>query len=173
MNEKKEFDGNTPIDETNKKDALDCKVVHEEGGVFEKPLELNEETVEKVKEAIAEEVRQEAGISDKDSELFKQMCLEADMPVEFLDKNFKLGAQELDIRGLSKKNTNQMFFRTLVLHSVYLKNITTSLLDITRLLLVLLDNQGIADIVKATDDIVDKINEQTEALKQIKKQQNN
>ena len=89
---------------------------------IEKPLELNEETVEKVKEAVAEEVRQEAGISDQDAELFKQMCLEADMPVEFLDKHFKLGAQELDIRELSKKNTNQIFFRALVLQNVYLKN---------------------------------------------------
>lgn len=139
--------------------------------VIEKPLELNEETVEKVKAAIAEEVIAEAGIKEKESGLFKQMCEEAAMPVEYLDKNFKLGDNELDIRSLSKRNLNQMFFRTLVLHSVYLKNITSSLLDITRLLLVKLDHDGVPDIVKATDDIVDKINEQTELLKEIKKQQ--
>lgn len=153
----------------------DCREQSGEDGarpVLDTPIELNEETVEKVKEAIAEEVRQEAGISAKDSELFKKMCEEATMPIEYLDKHFKLGENELDIRQLSKKNTNQMFFRTLVLHSVYLKNITTSLLDITRLLLVLLDHQGVEDIVKATDDIVDKINEQTEMLKQLKKQEN-
>lgn len=138
--------------------------------VLETPLELNEETIAKVKEAIADEVRAEAGISAKDSELFKQMCDEATMPVEYLDKDFKLGQNELDIRSLSKRNFNQMMFRTLVLHSVYLKNITTSLLDITRLLLVKLDHDGVKDIVKATDDIVDKINEQTEALKELKKQ---
>jgi len=138
--------------------------------VLEKPLELNPETIEKVKEAVAEEVRQEAGISEKQSELFKQMCEEASMPVKYLDKDFTLGPNELDIRGLSKKNTTQMMFRTLVLHSVYLKNITTSLLDITRLLLVLLDHQGVPDIVKATDDIQAKLAEQQETLKELKKQ---
>ena len=136
--------------------------------VIEKPLELTEEAVAKVKEAIAEEVRQEAGIDDKSSELFKQMCEEATMPVEFLDKHFKLGENELDIRQLSKKNLNQMFFRTLVLHSVYLKNITTSLVDITRLLLIFLDKYGVEDIVKATDDIIEKIAEQNELNKKQK-----
>lgn len=156
--------------------ALAEKKCHEENDeegnkkVIDSPIELNEETVEKVKEAIADEVIAEAGISEKQSGLFKQLCEEAAMPIEYLDKNFKLGENELDIRGLSKRNLNQMFFRTLVLHSVYLKNITSSLLDITRLLLVLLDHNGVEDIVKATDDIVDKINEQTEVLKNLKKQ---
>ena len=95
------------------------------------------------------------------------------MPVEYLDKDFKLGDNELYIRSLSKRNYNQMIFRTLVLQNVYLKNVTSGLLDITRLLLVLLDKLGVEDIVKATDDIVDKINEQTELLKNLKKQQNN
>lgn len=142
-------------------------------GVIEKPIELNEETIEQVKARIADEVREEAGISAKDSDLFRQMCEEASMPVEYLDKDFKLGDNELDIRSLSKRNYNQMIFRTLVLQNVYLKNVTSGLLDITRLLLVLLDKLGVEDIVKATDDIVDKINEQTELLKNLKKQQNN
>lgn len=136
--------------------------------VIEKPLELNEETIAKVKEAVAEEVRQEAGISDEQSELFRQMCDEATMPVEFLDKHFKLGDNELDIRQLSKKNFNQMIFRTLVLHSVYLKNIVTSLVDLTRLMLIKLDHDGIEDIVKATDDIIEKIAAQNELNKKQK-----
>ena len=98
------------------------------------------------------------------------MCEEATMPIEYLDKDFKLGQNELDIRSLSKKNLNQMLFRTLVLQNVYLKNVQTSLLDLTRLFLVLLDKLGVEDIVKSTDDIVEKINEQTEALKELKKQ---
>lgn len=150
------------------KENLEPKQENEE--VIEKPLEVNEENLEKLKEAIANEIIEENGIKESESGLFKKMCEEASMPIEYLDKNFKLGPNELDIRGLSKRNLNQMFFRTLVLHSVYLKNITSSLLDITRLLLVLLDHQGVKDIVKSTDDIVDKINEQTEALKQLKQQ---
>ena len=140
----------------------------QEEEVIEKPLELTEEAVAKVKEAVAEEVRQEAGISDAQSELFKQMCEEATMPVEFLDKHFKLGDNELDIRQLSKKNFNQMLFRTLVLQNVYLKNIVTSLIDLTRLMLIKLDHDGIEDIVKATDDIIEKIAEQNELNKKQK-----
>ena len=132
----------------------------ETGEVLDTPIELNEENVQKVKEAVADEVRAEAGIPDEQSDLFKQMCEEAEMPVEFLDKDFVLGKNELDIRKLSNKNKFQMFFRTLVLHSVELKNIRSILLDIMRLILVFLDKYGVEDIVKATDDIVAKLSEQ-------------
>ena len=134
---------------------------------IENPLELNEENIKKVKEEIADEVRKEAGISDEQSELFKKMCEEATMPVEFLDKDFKLGENELDIRKLSNKNFRQMLFRTLVLQNVYLKNLTSSLLDITRLLLIKLDHDGIENIVKATDDIIEKISEQNDLKKKL------
>ena len=136
--------------------------------VLDTPIELNEENVEKLKAAIADEVREEAGISASQSDLFRKMCEEATMPVEYLDKDFKLGENELDIRSLSKRNFNQMIFRALVLQNVYLKNITTSLLDITRLLLVKLDHDGVEDIVQATDDIQAKLTEQQESLKALK-----
>ena len=158
MNEKK----NEPLQPNNEP---------EKEQVIEKPLDVTPENVKKVKEAIAEEVRQEAGISDDQAELFKQMCLEADMPVEFLDKDFKLGNQELDIRKLSQRNFKQMIFRTLVLQNVYLKNLTTSLIDITRLLLIKLDHDGVEDIVGATDDIIEKIAEQNKVHDLKKKQQ--
>lgn len=93
------------------------------------------------------------------------------MPVEFLDKDFKLGNQELDIRKLSQRNFKQMIFRTLVLQNVYLKNLTTSLIDITRLLLIKLDHDGVEDIVGATDDIIEKIAEQNKVHDLKKKQQ--
>lgn len=159
--------------------AQEVKAANEE--VIEKPIELNDESIQKVKEAIAEEVRQEAGISDEQAELFKQMCIEADMPVEFLDKDFKLGSQELDIRKLSKKNLLQLYFRQQTLHQIYLKQIHNSLLDITRLLMVFLDKYGIEDIVKSTDDVQAKLEEQQglkrkeleEAAKAAKEQENN
>lgn len=135
--------------------------------LIEKRIDLSEENIKKLKDQIADEVREEAGISEEHSDLFREMLDEATMPVEYLDKDFKLGTNELDIRSLSKKNKEQMFFRAFVLHSVYLKNIQSSLLDITRLLLILLDRQGVENIVQATDDIIVKINEQNEALRKI------
>lgn len=147
---------------------IDEKETKNEGEeVIDTPIELTEENIAKVKEAIADEVRQEAGISDEQSQEFKEMLAEATMPVEFLDKDFKLGDNELDIRKLSKKNLEQMFFRNNVLNTVELRNIRKILLDIMRLLLVLLDHQGVENIVKSTDDVVAKMSEQNDLVKDL------
>lgn len=146
------------------KEILETKdeVKEEEGkeSAINKPLDCTPENAKKVVESIAEEVRKDAGISEEQSAIFKQMCIDAEMPVEFLDKDFKLGPQELDIRKLSKRNLLQLFFRQQTLHQIYLKQILNSLVDITRLNLVLLDKLGVEDIVKATDDVQDKLSEQ-------------
>ena len=135
--------------------------------VIEQKIDLTPENIKKVKDAIAEEVRQEAGISDEESAAFREMLEEATMPVELFDKDFKLGANELDIRKLNKKNYDQMIFRTLVLQAVCLKNVQRSMVDLTRLIMIICDKLGIENIVKATDDIIVKITEQNEELKKI------
>ena len=127
--------------------------------------EISKEVIRQVKEKVADEVRKEAGISDEQSAAFREMLDEATMPVEYLDKDFELGQNELDIRTLSKRNLNQMYFRTFVLQSVYLRNVSKSLIDITNLLLVLADKLGVEDIIHATDEVLDKIREENEALK--------
>lgn len=137
----------------------------QEGAASLADTEITQEVIDQVKEKVADEVRKEAGIGEEQSEAFRQMCEEACMPVEYLDKDFKLGPNELDIRTLSKRNQNQMFFRTLVLHGVYLRNISKSLIDVTNLLLVLADKLGVQDIIHATDEVLDKIREENETLK--------
>ena len=112
--------------------------------------------VEAIKKKIAEEVKEQANIKEEEAGLFEKMLEEATMPVVLDDDEFKLGPSELDIRGLSKRNTNQMFFRTLVLQNVYLKQLLTASLDQIRLLMVICDKLGVVNISKATDEVARK-----------------
>lgn len=142
--------------------------ITEEAEKESKPLEINEEVKERIVEQFKQEAIKNAGISDKDAENFEKILDEALMPVNLTDKDFKLGARELDIRNLSNKNKYQMFFRSLVLQTVRLNNIQSSLLDLTRLFMVLLDKLGVEDVVKATDDVLEKLSEQ-QGLKNFRK----
>lgn len=134
------------------------------GNEKKQPVRVTEEDVEKVKEGIKEAVIKEHGISEEQAKLYEQMVKEAQMPVTMKDEDFELGIQELDIRGLSKKNKEQMFFRSLVLFNVYSKQILTSLIDTTRLLMIIADKLGIEDIIEATDDILEKIAKQRQDI---------
>lgn len=159
------------------KEKIQNPTTQEEESLIDKPLDLNDpETIKKVRDEIANEVIKDNEIPEEQAEAFKQMLEEATMPVELKDEEFKLGDNELDIRGLSDKNIIQMFFRTLALQSVWLKNITTSLIDLTRLMMIHLDHEGVKDIVKATDDIIEKIKKQnqvkSEKLDNVKKDLN-
>ena len=127
----------------------------------------SEEDIAKLKEEIKEEVIADNAPTNEQNELFKKVMEEASMPVEMTDKDFKLGDNELDIRKLNPKNTKQMMFRQGVLQNVYLKQIMTSLIDITRLLMVVCDHIGVEDIVGATDDVIEKVAEKNQELKEV------
>lgn len=128
------------------------------------PVRVTEEDVEKVKEGIKEAVLKDHGIDEEQAKLYNEMLKEAQMPVTMKDEDFQLGIQELDIRGLSKKNREQMLFRALVLQNVYAKQLLTSLIDTTRLLMIIADKLGIEDIIGATDDIIEKISKQRQDI---------
>lgn len=140
------------------------EVITEEGVKIE-----NDEDIAKVREKIEENVVQENSLDEKRAELFKKALEEASMPVLLTNDKFKLGESELDIRKLSKPNKEQMQFRQGVLNVVYLKQILSSLIDVTRLLMVIADKIGVENIVKATDDIIEKAKEQNDALKGVLK----
>lgn len=128
------------------------------------PVQVTEEDVKKVKEAIDEAVIKDHGIDEEQAKLYNEMLKEAQMPVEMKDEDFKLGVQELDIRGLSKKNREQMLFRALVIQNIYGKQLLTSLIDVTRLLMIIAEKLGIEDIIAATDDIIEKIAKQRQDI---------
>ena len=111
-------------------------------------------SVEELKKKVAEDVKANANIKPEETDTFMEMLQEAMMPVTMTDEEFELGSKELDIRSLSKKNTTQMLFRTLVLQNVYLKQLLTASIDQIRLLMVLADKMGVENISKATDEVV-------------------
>ena len=138
----------------------------EEGDIIVK----GEEDIAEMKEEIKKEVIAENTPTDAQQELFNKILEEAQMPVTMKDEDFTLGPNELDIRGLSKKNQSQMVFRSLVLQNVYLKQCLTSIIDTTRLLMVIANKMGVENIPEATDEVMDKLFEQNAELKKLKEQ---
>lgn len=119
-------------------------------------LGLGEKDVQKVKAEVEKKVVENHVLNKEQQKIFSRIMDEAHMPVHFSDSKFKLGENELDIRDLSKKNKEQMTFRQSTLELVYLKQILTTLIDISRLLMVVADKLGVEDIIAATDVVIEK-----------------
>lgn len=130
---------------------------------------IKKEDVNVVEQEVTKKVTEQHVLNPEQQELFKEVLEAAKMPVTMTDAKFQLGENELDIRHLSKTNKEQMMFRTNVLSNVYLKQCLTSLVDITRLLMVIADKLGVENIVGATDEIIDKIDAQTKFRDKLKK----
>lgn len=122
----------------------------------EKPKINKEKVLGKMKEDIKKGVIAESQATPEMEELYNEALKIADMPVTMKDEDFVLGKQELDIRGLSTENQTQMMFRQFTLMIVYLKQIMTSVIDVTRLEMVIADKLGVEDLIQATDDILEK-----------------
>lgn len=127
----------------------------------------SEEDIAKLKDQIEDEVVNEHSISEEQQKLFEKALEEASMPVELTDEKFKLGASELDIRKLNKRNYQQMMFRIGALQIVYDKQILTTLVDLTRLCMVIADKLGVEDIVAATDEVIEKVTNKNKELKEL------
>ena len=124
--------------------------------------EINEK-VEQAKKIIKEKVIADHEVDDDTQEIMARILEEAKMPIELKNEDFKMGERELDIRGLSSKNRDQMLFRMLVLNNVYQRQNALTLIDIMRLMMILLKQMGVENIEKAIDDL---IQEQTQKIKQ-------
>ena len=131
---------------------------------------LTEEDVKVVKEEVERKVKEQHVLNPEQQELFQQILEAAKMPVRLDNKDFKLGENELDIRYLSKQNKEQMFFRQMTLQNVYLKQILTSLVDVSRLLMVVADFLGVKDIIGKTDEIIEKLEKENKIREQLKAQ---
>lgn len=142
---------------------IDEKKINEEATSPEEEVNLTEEDVQAVKKAIKKAQLNSTQLSPENQALFEKMMKEADMPIVLQDKDMKLGKQELDVRLLDRKNWRQMEFRQLILQNVYLKQVVMGQTDLLRMLMVIADKLGVTDIVKATDDVQAKIEEQEEA----------
>lgn len=134
-------------------------------------LGLTKADVKEVKKKTKKEVLKQHVLNEDQEKLFQEMLENAGMPVEMHDTDFKLGKQELDIRYLNRHNQTQMMFRQLTLQNVYLKQALTSLIDLTRLTMVIADKLGVPDIIQATDDIIEKIEKANKIKEQLKRKE--
>ena len=123
---------------------------------------LTQKEKQQAKSVLKEKALQESGVSPEDAKKVEDMLKLAKMPIVIKDKDIKLGDGEVDFRELSETNTRQMLFRYLTLNNVYLKDIRDSLIDIQKLLIILAKTQGVTDIIKATDEIVEELRKQAE-----------
>jgi len=129
---------------------------------------LVEKDVEDVKKLNEKKVTEQHVLNKEQQEIFSRMLDEAKMPVKMTDGKFALGENELDIRYLSKSNKEQMFFRQLTLLNVDNRQMMTTLIDITRLLMIVCDKLGVEDIVAATDEVLERVGRIEDVRKQLK-----
>ena len=119
----------------------------------------------------AEMKKMGVNITDENVQKVEDILKAARMPVTLKDKDVVMGEREIDIRNLSPQNREQLMFRMLELQNVNTKNCLDSLIDITRLMMLILKKMGYDDIVKATDDLMIEVAQkeaEKEALKQEK-----
>ena len=114
---------------------------------------LTEKDVKNVRNAVEKAAKAKADADPKDIERFKELLNQSKMPVEISDGDFKLGEGELDVRGLSDANYRQLMFRVNVIKANHLRDISQSMVDIERLLMLVLKTQGVGDIGKALEDL--------------------
>lgn len=116
--------------------------------------ETSEKTLENFKEEKKEKFLGEATPNEDEKELAKKIFEEARMPLELKDDEVKCGEGEIDIRGLSRKNRDQMIYRVLMLNLVYLRQMCQNQTDLFRLQAAELRALGVKNITSAIEEAI-------------------
>lgn len=118
---------------------------------------LTEKDVKNVRNAVEKAAKAKAGADPKETERFKELLAQCKLPVEIEDKDFAMGEGELDVRKLSEANYRQLMFRVNVLKANHLRDISQTLVDVERLLMLVLKAQGVEDIGKALNGLFEEL----------------
>lgn len=118
---------------------------------------LTEKDVKNVRNAVEKAAKAKAGADPKETEKFKELLAQCKLPVEIEDKDFAMGEGELDVRKLSEANYRQLMFRVNVLKANHLRDISQTLVDVERLLMLVLKAQGVEDIGKALNGLFEEL----------------
>lgn len=124
------------------------------------------ELLEKIKKENKKQAIKRVSMTEEEQKLNRE-CLEAaSSPNKFTNDDFELGSQELDIRELSKENTTQMFFRLLATQTGQIRAITQCLIDVERLLMLLLETNGIKpeEIGTKINNLIEKLTKESEKI---------
>ena len=123
---------------------------------------LTEQDVKNVRSAVEKAAKAKAEASAKETKRFKELLAQCKLPVEIKDEDFAMGEGELDVRKLSDANYRQLMFRVNVLKANHLRDISQSLADIERLLMLVLKAQGVEDIGKALESLFKELSKKAE-----------
>lgn len=126
----------------------DAKAV--KGGKAEGKAKYDGIVDEKKRQDALDQLREVA----KASEFMRQ----AKMPIEFKDDDLGFGEGEYDMRKASPETMTQLNYRFACMQVNLLRDISQSLVDVQRLLMVLLKKEGVADIQDAITDLLDELN---------------
>lgn len=118
---------------------------------------LTEKDAENVRKAVEKAAKAKANANPEDTERFKELLRQMKLPVEIGDEDFAMGEGELDIRKLSDANYRQLMFRIDMVKANHLRDISQSLADVERLLMLVLKAQGVEDIGKALNDLFEEL----------------
>ena len=129
----------------------------------------NEKEKEELRNARAKDSLLDTQLDEKGKQLLEDLSREAKMPIKLKDGDIELGEGELDIRELSKKSKEQLFFRQAILNAVYLRQVVQSQVDLLRLVMIILKKLGVEDIIQATDDLQTELAESIKPEDEIKK----
>lgn len=121
---------------------------------MEKVKGLTKEEKVRAKDTMKKMATAEMNVSAEDAKKMKEMMSIAKMPIEIKDSDIKMGEGEVDIRKLSDENYKQMLFRLFVLNNVYVRDLCASMVDLLRLVMLSLKQQGVEDVTKAIDDLM-------------------
>lgn len=139
-------------------------------GLNEKEIEALLEDAKAVKDGKAQGIAEYGDVADekkrqdaltqlrevaKASEFMKQ----AKMPIEFKDEDLGFGEGEYDMRKASPETMVQVNYRFACMQVNLLRDISQSLVDTQRLLMVCLRKMGVEDIEGAITDLLDDLNQ--------------
>lgn len=139
-------------------------------GLNEKEIEALLEDAKAVKDGKAQGIAEYGDVADekkrqdaltqlrevaKASEFMKQ----AKMPIEFKDEDLGFGEGEYDMRKASPETMVQVNYRFDCMQVNLLRDISQSLVDTQRLLMVCLRKMGVEDIEGAITDLLDDLNQ--------------
>lgn len=132
-----------------------------------------EETINAVKKEAKKQAAAQHEMTPEEIELNRECFAAATMPIDFKDDDLKLGAGELDIRGLKEKNYKQMMFRLMAVQMSQTRQLTQIAVDLERLVMLVLVKLGVeaSTIPNKLNKLIDDLESSTaEMQKSIKKE---
>lgn len=128
----------------------------------EKTLEAEKELKEEFEASDAKKKAEATSLDlKKQLKLAKAMEM-AKAPIALKDGDVQFAPREFDVRGVSAKAYRQIDYKFMSVQTALLNDISQSLIDTQRLLMVLLRKMGVESVAKELDDLYAELSKESE-----------